>query len=213
MNRLKVSYTKGDFQIDDFENRIWQCAEAASLHFYFSGVRAEAGRHAKAQLVWNEKALFVRFEGNQEEPLIVNNKPNIKEKAIGLWERDVFEIFVAPEAENVEKYFEFEAAPTGEWLDAKIEILPSGERRTDFGYDSEMRVAARISGDKILAAMKINWKAFGKKPVEREVWRGNLFRCVGVGKTRGYLTWQPTETETPNFHVPDKFGYFEFAKN
>lgn len=215
MNLLRVSYTSADFQIDDFENEIWQTAEEANLQLYWSGASAEVSRHAKARLIWNEKALFVRFEANQAEPLIVNNKPNTRVKAMNLWERDVFEIFVAPEAENPQNYFEFEAAPTGEWLDVKLEILPGGERRSDFEYDSGMKLAAKTfeNEKKIFAVLKIEWQAFGKKPQDGEVWRGNLFRCVGEGRKRGYLAWQPTRTKTPNFHIPEAFGKFEFVKN
>lgn len=213
MNLLKVSYTNADFSIDDFENEIWQTAEEANLRLYWSGIAAENSRHAKARMIWSEKALLIRFEANQAEPLIVNNKPNTGVKAMNLWERDVFEIFVAPEAENLQTYFEFEAAPTGEWLDVKLEILPNGKRVSDFEYDSGMKVAAKIFDEKIFAVIKIDWRAFGKKPRNGDVWRGNLFRCVGSGTGRGYLAWQPTKTGVPNFHVPEAFGKFEFVKN
>lgn len=59
--------------------------------------------------------------------------------------------------------------------------------------------------------IKINWQAFGKKPNEGKIWHGNLFRCVGEGETRGYLAWQPTMTEKPNFHFPEAFGEIEFT--
>ena len=213
MNRSKVSYTNKDFEISDFENKVWRETEETNLHLYWSGAAAEIERHAKARLVWTERALFVRFAGNQSEPLIVNAKPDTTRKTMNLWERDCFEIFIAPGAKIPETYFEFETAPTGEWLDLKLKILPSGERKIDFEYDSEMKVSAEISENKICVIMKINWQAFGKKPRDGDVWRGNLFRCVGEGKNRGYLVWQPTRTATPNFHVPEKFGYFEFVKN
>ncbi len=93
-----------------------------------------------------------------------------------------------------------------------IEILPNGKRETDFKYDSGMKTAAKIGRNKILSAMKINWRAFGKTPTAGDVWRGNLFRCVGSGETRGYLVWLPAKTIEPNFHVPEAFGKFEFVK-
>lgn len=212
MNRLKVSYGK-DFEIDDFQNEIWQKSDKIRLKKYWSGSLAENTRHAESRLVWTEKSLFIRFEGNQTEPLVVNSKPKRTEKTIGLWERDVFEIFLAPEFKNPKTYFEFEIAPTGEWLDAKIEILPGGTRQTDFEFNSGMRSAVKVLEDKILAIIKIDWRAFGKEPRAGEIWRGNLFRCIGKGESRGYLAWQPTKTLVPNFHVPEVFGQFEFIKN
>jgi len=212
MTLLKVSYIGEDFAFDDFHNKVWQKTTEISLNRYWLGNLAEPERHATAQLVWTTRELIIRFEGNQKEPLITNSKPDVSEKAIGLWERDVFEIFVAPDADNLEHYFEFEVAPTGEWLDAEIKILLNGERKTDFEYHSGMKAAAEIFDNKVLAVIKIEWQAFGKKPQIGEIWRGNLFRCIGSGKNRGYLAWQPTNTETPNFHVPEAFGNFKFVR-
>jgi alpha-galactosidase len=74
-----------------------------------------------------------------------------------------------------------------------------------------MESAAKIEVGKVWMAMKIEWNAFGNTPKANDVWKGNLFRCVGSGKTRGYLAWSPTKTETPDFHVPEAFGEYEFV--
>ena len=212
MNRLKVSYSE-DFNVDDFQNKSWKKSDEIYLRKYWSGDLADNERHAEARIVWTANALFVRFQGIQKEPLIVNLNPQLAEKTMSLWERDVFEIFVAPDFKNPKSYLEFEVAPTGEWLEAKIDILPDGTRRTDFQFDSKMTSAVKVLEDKILAIIKIDWQAFGKKPQTGDLWRGNLFRCIGQGANRGYLTWQPTKTPTPNFHVPEAFGEFKFVKN
>jgi len=212
MTLLKVSYIGEDFAFDDFHNKVWRQTAEISLNHYWSGDLADPARHATAQLGWTTRELIIRFEGNQTEPLITNSKPDVSKKAIGLWERDVFEIFVAPDEKNLEKYFEFEAAPTGEWLDAEIRVLPNYRRETNFEYYSDMKAAAEILENKVLVVIKIGWQAFGKKPQTGEIWRGNLFRCIGSGKNRGYLAWQPTRSKTPNFHVPEVFGKFEFVK-
>jgi hypothetical protein len=143
--------------------------------------------------------------------LVVSEKPNLKTKTRGLWERDVCEIFLAPNREEPRKYFEFEIAPNGEWIDLGIFQKPD-ERITDWDYDSGMRSATRIEKDKIVMAIKVEWKAFGKTPRAGDVWLGNIFRCVGSGETRGYLAWRPTFTKEPSFHVPEKFGEFVFLK-
>lgn len=210
MNKAQVSYTRKSFALDDFENDVWQSCREIGIRNYWSGIEAGEGRQAAARLLWTDEALFVKFTGNRREPLIVHPNPETARKTIGLWERDVFEIFITPDSEFVRRYFEFEIAPTGEWLDLEIQILPNGERKSNFEYNSKMRAAAEVSENTSSAAIKIDWRAFGQKPHSGDVWRGNLFRCIGKGETRGYLAWQPTETEIPNFHVPEKFGYFEF---
>ena len=162
-------------------------------------------------MLWSDTALYVRFDASQREPLVVSDTANVAQKTIGLWDRDVCELFVAPDASQRNEYFEFEIAPNGEWLDLGIEVA-SQERQTDWDYTSQMTSAAKIGKEKIVMVIKVPWEAFGVRPRIGDVWLGNLFRCVGQGPTRGYLAWQPTETEKPNFHVPEKFGEFLFEK-
>jgi hypothetical protein len=209
--KIKIAHVENNFSINELDSNYWEKSQTVSIEKYWSGEAAPAGRHAKARLLWSAAALYVRFEANQTEPLIISETPNLKTKTRGLWDRDVCEIFVAPEKSEPRKYFEFEIAPTGEWIDLAVHQMPD-RRETDFAYDSGMQPAAVIEKDKVWMAIKIHWKAFGKTPEAGDVWRGNLFRCVGAGATRGYLAWQPTGTLHPAFHVPEAFGEFEFVK-
>lgn len=207
----KIAYTKNDFSINELENKAWKKSETIKIDKYWSGENVPAGRHFRTKLLWSDAALYVRFEANQKEPLVVSETPNLTSKTRGLWDRDVCEIFLAPNKNEPRKYFEFEIAPNGEWIDLGIYQKPI-ERITNWDYDSGMQSFAKIEKDKIWMAIKIEWKAFGVTPRAGDVWLGNIFRCVGAGETRGYLAWSPTLTEKPSFHVPEKFGEFEFVK-
>ena len=209
--QAKIAYIKENFSVREIENSAWKKAETITVEKYWSGENAPEGRRFEAKLLWSDAALYVRFEANQREPLVVSETPNLTSKTKGLWDRDVCEIFLAPEKSEPRKYFEFEIAPTGEWIDLGI-FQKSDERITDWDYASGMESFAKIEKDKIRLAIKIEWKAFEKVPKTGDVWLGNLFRCIGTGETRGYLTWSPTLTQTPAFHVPEKFGEFEFVK-
>jgi len=208
--RVKVAHVERDFLIAELDHESWKMAKEISIENYWSGEVATTGRHAETKLLWSNSAFYIRFEANQVEPLVISETPNLKTKTIGLWDRDVCEIFVAPNPREANKYFEFEIAPNGEWIDLKIHRLRD-KRETDFDYNSGMESAAKIETSKVLMTMKIEWKAFGRTPRANDIWKGNLFRCVGCGETRGYLAWSPTKTETPNFHVPEAFGEFEFV--
>ena len=209
--RIKISYSLEDFSIQDLTNPNWKKADEVLIEKYWSGEAAPIGRHFKTRLLWSNVALYVRFEANQNEPLIVSENPNLQSKTNGLWEKDVCEIFLAPDKDNFRRYFEFEIAPTGEWIDLQVHQMPD-KRETNFEYQSGMQTAAKIEKDKFWMAFKVEWAAFGKVPKADEVWKGNILRCVGAGEKRGYLAWQPTLTEKPNFHVPEKFGEFQFVK-
>ncbi|MFV0388712.1 MAG: carbohydrate-binding family 9-like protein [Pyrinomonadaceae bacterium] len=176
---------------------------------YWSGETSPRGRRFCAALFWSPSYFYASFNASISEPLVLSEYPVRDSKTLGLWERDVFEIFIAPNPERFNHYFEFEVAPTGEFVDLRLETT-SQNRIMDVEYESGMEVAAEIA-ESVSAAMKIPWKAFGKKPVRGEVWRGNILRAMGKGNNRGYLAWQPTETAVPNFHMPEKFGGIEFS--
>lgn len=210
-DRLTISHIADDFSIDLLDDPAWEGTSQVLVSRYWSGKAAAKGREFSAKLLWSDKALYVRFDASQSEPLVVSEKPDLTKKVVGLWDRDVCEIFIAPDTSQKNKYFEFEIAPTGEWIDLAIDAT-SQKRRTDLEYKSGMTTAAKIEKGKVVMAIKIPWEAFGvARPKIGDVWLGNLFRCVGKGETRGYLAWQPTKTVKPNFHVPEKFGEFRFG--
>ena len=206
---IEAQRVSADITATDLDHEAWTSARAVHLTRYWSGEEAPPGRCAEARVLWSEAALCVRFVCRQSEPLIVNPTPQTVTKTLGLWERDVCEIFIAPEESAPERYFEFEAAPTGEWLDLGIHQRVDA-RETDWGFQSGMSAAARLSTDQIIIAMRIPWDALGRAPVRGERRRTNLFRCVGASEDRGYLAWQPTRTPLPNFHVPQSFGGLKF---
>ena len=207
----KIAHIKSDFSIGELDDKAWKQAKEVSVEKYWSGENAPKERQFKAKLLWSDTAVYVRFEANQNEPLIVSQKPNLTTKTKGLWDRDVCEIFLAPKRDEFRKYFEFEIAPNGEWIDLGIYQKPD-ERITDWDYMSGMKSAALIEKNKVTMAIKIEFSALGKTPKAGDVWLGNIFRCIGKDPTRGYLAWSPTETKEPSFHVPEKFGKFEFVK-
>ena len=211
-NSARVYYSANNIAVEDFENEIWKKVESIEINRYWSGALAPKHRCASAKLVWTDKQLLVRFDCEQAEPFVANETPNSTIEAAELWERDVCEIFVAPDQNEKERYFEFEIAPTGEWLDFAIRHLHE-KRETDKSYNAGMRTWTRVGENFFTAVFTIEFeRAFGKTPGAGDVWLGNLFRCVGSGETRGYLAWQPTLTELPSFHVPAVFGYLIFEK-
>ncbi len=197
----------------DLDHAAWKTSTPVAIARYWSGREAPASRHAEARVIWTPDSLLVRFVCRQNEPLIVSRAPQTARKTIGLWERDVCEIFLSPDDAPVTRYFEFEAAPTGEWLDLSIRLdsrRPDQDRATDWEFAGGMTAAARVAEDLVVIAMRIPFAALGKSPSPGERWRANLFRCVGSGADRGYLAWQPTFTPLPDFHVPERFGLLRF---
>lgn len=208
-NVIEACHSLIDLAATQFDHSEWKGAQPIQITRYWSGEEAPPSRNAEARIIWSDESLAVRFVCNQREPLIVSSTPQLTQKTIGLWDRDVCEIFIAPNPSDPNRYFEFEAAPTGEWVDLAINLGPT-QRVTDRGFDSRMTTAAQIAGDQLTISMRIPWSEALPKPQRGDVWRVNLFRCVGIGNQR-YLAWQPTHTPEPNFHVPEAFGWLRFG--
>lgn len=194
----------------DFENPAWDKCGPVMIQHYWSGEAAPTSRHAEVRLCWSSEALHLRFDCAQKEPLIVAENPRTDQKTLGLWERDVCEVFIAPDPRNPSRYFEFEAAPTGEWVDLAITQTPT-RRETDWEFASGFTTAAQLEQDRLFVGMRIPWSEAIPKPAKGEEWRVNLFRCIGPEAPERYLAWRPTHTPEPNFHVPEAFGSLHFS--
>ncbi len=165
----------------EFDHAAWDNCEPVKIEHFWSGDPAPASRHAEARLCWSDEALHVRFVGEQHEPLIVADNPITDRKTLGLWDRDVCEIFVAPDPAHPERYFEFEAAPTGEWVDLGIVVTPTG-RETDWEFNSGMTTASKLEGDKLTVGIRIPWS---EAITETGEGRRVAGECLSLCWTRG----------------------------
>lgn len=208
-NIVEARHIVMDLSLHELQSPPWDEANPIQINQYWSGEPAPAGRHAEARVLWSNQALYVRFVCNQAEPLVINDRPQRTTKTMYLWDRDVCEIFIAPDPEVPEKYFEFEVAPTGEWLDLGLDWT-TGRRQSDWQFSSRMTTAARIEDGSVTMAMRIPWSNRLPAPQQGERWRANLFRCVTRDPKLRYLAWQPTRTPQPFFHVPKAFGWLAF---
>src|SRR5256885_8952071 len=77
---VKIAFVSRDFKISDLDNAAWRSAEAITVDRYWSGVAAPKSRKLVARLLWSDDALYVRFEGQQKESLIISDKPDLTKK-------------------------------------------------------------------------------------------------------------------------------------
>jgi Carbohydrate-binding family 9 len=163
---------------------------------------------------WTDSSLYLLFRCPYE---VLNlwlpadhTKPRNK-----LWDRDVVEMFLGDDWQNIRHYREFEIAPTGDWIDLAIDLdKNSYDAKT---WRSGWQTQARIdeTTHTWYAAVKIPLKAISEAAVKAGTrWRMNLYRIDGQGPDtqRHFLCWQPTcvVNRDPN-HVPEHFGTLVFA--
>lgn len=132
-----------------------------------------------------------------------------------LWDRDVVEIFLGSDWTNINRYREFEIAPTGDHVDLNIEY---DNKHYDQSWNSGWETAARIDepARRWYATARIPLAAVSTEPVKAGTrWRMNLYRIDGQGRDpqRRFLCWRATcvVNRDPN-HVPEAFGTLVFGR-
>jgi hypothetical protein len=85
----------------------------------------------------------------------------------GLWDRDVVEMFLGDDWENIRHYREYEIAPTGDWIDLAIDLDHRGQNRD---WRSGWKTLARIdeSAKVWYAAAKIPLQSVRRRPSNQE---------------------------------------------
>ena len=132
-----------------------------------------------------------------------------------LWDRDVVEMFLGDDWQNIRHYREFEIAPTGDWIDLAINLdQPTNDLRWRSGWTTKARIDEKART--WFAAAQIPLKSVSNSPVNAGTrWRMNLYRIDGEGPDpqRRFMCWQPTCVidRDPN-HVPEAFGTLVFGE-
>jgi alpha-galactosidase len=191
---------------------VWHGVPEVALATNWRGDAAPPALRTTARLAWSHAHLWLAFTcAFTELDADTGAAIDTTVERIALWERDVCEAFVWCQAEPREtSYKEFEVAPTGQWCDLAIH---EPRVRVDIAWQSGMTTAAAIDADAATwrAVVRIPFTAFGVTPAPGHVWRANLFRISRLDGERQYLTYAPTRTPAPDFHVPAAFVPLRFA--
>jgi Carbohydrate family 9 binding domain-like len=133
-----------------------------------------------------------------------------------LWDRDVVEVFLNPQPERLNHYFEFEVAPNNLWIDLEIDLdkHPFNNARWDSHFEHSTHIDAQMRS--WTCEMRIPVSALGvKSPIVADsIWRVNFYRADGPGtdSERRFLSWSPVHNQKHTFHTPASFGLIRFAK-
>lgn len=164
---------------------------------------------AKFNIAYNDDALLVKFDVIEESILAVYNQPNDP-----VYKDSCVELFIA--LDNDKEYYNFEFNCKGTCL-------------AEFGESKENRIlleAKNISNIKVNASFKsvlfednkmIKWELtlvipksvfqFHQiKSFKNRAAKLNFYKCGDDLPQPHFLSWEPIESETPNFHLPEFFG-------
>lgn len=194
----------------DFNHECWQGAQPLPINRNWKGEAAPPELHTSVRVLWSQSEILFGFECGYTE-LDIDEVFEVNQERHALWDRDVCEAFIRSPIDPHEKYYrEFEIAPTGQWCDLLVDRSVIWH---DWEWKSGMRTVAEIISTKKIwrVAMAIPFSAFDCTPQPGDIWHANLFRISRLNGQRQYLTYSPTLTEQPNFHVSESFVPFCFV--
>ena len=178
---------------------IWFCTD-------WQGLQENPALLTEVRALWSRRTLFLRFECRFRE-LHVFEDAAPDGRRDRLWERDVVEAFLQPDAARERSYKEFEVSPNGMWID--LDICPAG--RSDLNSGMERSASIDEARRRWSAELAIPLASLSPNVSSGAMWRANFYRVEGRQEPRHYLAWRPTHTPQPNFHVPSAFGVLRFA--
>lgn len=198
----------------DPKSSLWRRSHSASIAKDCTRTLDYPDLKTEVRAFWTDSELYLLFVCPYRTLNVF--LPSQTDKARhGLWDRDVVEVFLGDDWENIRHYREFEIAPTGDWIDLAIDLDRRGGNRN---WRSGWRTDARIDEKAKIwyAACAIPLRSVSDKPVQPGTrWRANLYRIDGEGpdSVRRFMCWQPTcvTGRDPN-HVPENFGTLIFDR-
>ncbi len=195
----------------DVSSDPWRNAAAQSMSRDCSRQIDYPNLKSTIRAFWTDSDLYILFECPYTD-LNLFLPPDDSKDRVGLWDRDVVEMFLGDDWTNIRHYREYEIAPTGDRIDLAIDLDHGSDHQWQSGWETKARIDQQT---KIwYAAARIPLSSVSSKPISAGIrWRMNLYRIDGLGADpqRHFMCWQPTcvQHRDPN-HVPEHFGSLVF---
>lgn len=204
----ETNHSSADFVPDgDLNKSPWKHAKWVEFDNDASGKSHYPEATTRVASLWTETYVYFAFSSRYDS-LNIYEREDPKPERWQLWDRDVVEVFLNPQPERVNHYFEFEVAPNNQWID--LEIDKTKDPFNDASWNSGFEHATRIDSQHHVwtTEMRIPLTAMNVKgPLPGTLWRANFFRAAGKGTDdrRKFLAWSVIP-EGRTFHVPTRFG-------
>ncbi len=203
---LQAVHIDQEFEPDGvLDDLVWQKARPARLEYGSLHYDARPELATSVRILWSDQWLYLGWECPYTQ-LTVFNTPCAEKERLGLWERDVVEAFIGSDWTNINRYAEYEVAPTNERLDVLLNLPEKS-----FAWDGRAQSAVRV--DKKARVWTVELRIplemlSPTRPRQGTRWRLNLYRCDKAN--HGSLAWSPVLHES--FHTPEKFGVLQFVE-
>ena len=206
--QLQSRRSPADFVPDgNLSKPYWRHANSVEFDSDASGVSHHPEVSTRVSSLWTEKYIYFAFWARYDS-LNVYEGEDPKVERWQLWDRDVVEVFLNPQPERINHYYEFEVAPNNQWID--LEIDKTKNPFNDVSWNSGFEHAVRIDEKHHTwtAEMRIPISSMNVTSIHSgSRWRANFFRASGKGndEQRTFLAWSIIP-DGKTFHVPARFG-------
>ena len=141
--------------------------------------------------------LNIEFEHNYELAPHVSEKFGHEYQNWGLWDYDVFEVFLTRSESSKLPYLEIQVSP----LNQKFALLINKPREnTEYPKSCPFQAKNEFSGDLWKSSISIDIQDI---PGESETINGNIHAILGT--PRNYFSMNVNPEEAPDFHRPEYF--------
>jgi hypothetical protein len=205
-SRVTAKYTTSKIILDGrLEEEIWNQTQTIRIEKIIKTGETVSALSTEVRLLWSADFLYISYVAPYRE--LVTFEPAIFEgKRVGLWDRDVVEVFINSDSNRINHYSEYEVAPTGEKIDLMLDLPEK-----DFLWSSNFEAAVHLDTTAKIwtTKMRIPFSAFSVGELSVGMcWRINFYRNAIT--ERVFLGWQPTMNDSA--HKPEHFGTLEFVK-
>lgn len=201
----KAARIDRDFELDgELKDEVWQRARLNWVEYGSLKNDAQPDLATSVRILYSERFVYFGWECPFTK-LTVFETPSAERERLGLWERDVVEVFIGEGGKNINRYAEYEVAPTNERLDVLVNLPEK-----NFGWDGRGQSAVKIDRQRNVwtCEMRLPLEVLSSKtPKAGDRWRMNLYRCDKANNA--FLAWSPVLKGS--FHTPEKFGTLEFG--
>ena len=194
-----------DGKLDD---AVWSAATATRKFHQPDGRPLNAAYETNAKIAWDDANLYVAFTTKDDE---IANK--FSKNDTTLWEGDVVELFIKPDA-AANTYYEFQWAPNKATFDAQFtgHRAPKWEEAAKWNATGAKSAVAQGNGGWTVEAA-IPFAALGLKaaPSAGSKWAANMYRIDNKGThNMGFMgAWAPIGGD---FHNLNGAGTIEFVQ-
>lgn len=162
---------------------------------------------------WTRNSLYLAFWCRYQNLNMFEGEDPRAERW-GLWDKDVVEAFIAPDPARPSHYFEFEVAPTNQWIDLEIDLKnrPFNNAQWNSGFEHATRIdTARYVWTSEWRIPIASMSRSGLTP--DGAWRINFYRSDGAAPNRRAMSWGAVPRPLPqnSFHQPESFGTLRFV--